>query len=91
MLLARSRIRRVRKLFPDWAVEVSRLALRDDAFRSKCEDYGMAVETLDVLETRNLAYDTERMLEYRALISQLERELKYDLLAANKLGERSGR
>lgn len=73
---------RVRRLFPDWAEEVSRLALRSEEFRAICEDYGMALETLELLELRNLPQDVARMWEYRHLIRELERELKYELLAA---------
>lgn len=74
---------RVRKLFPDWAEEVSRLALKSEEFRAICEDYGMAMETLELLEVRNLPDDVEKMWEYRHLIRELERELKYELLAAS--------
>ena len=72
----------VRRLFPDWGEEVSRLALRNEAFRDMCEEYGLAVETLDLLERRNYPQDVERMHEYRALIRQLEGDLKHELLAA---------
>ena len=78
-----SHIAKVRKLFFDWADEVSRLALRDEGFRSMCHDYGLAVETLDVLERRNHPFDVEKMYEYRAFIKELERDLKYELLASN--------
>jgi hypothetical protein len=72
----------VRKLFPDRAEEVSRLALRSETFRAICEDYGMATEALQLLETRKLPQDVEKMPEYRALIKDLESELKRELLAA---------
>ena len=72
----------VRKLFPDWGEEISRLALSDETFRDMCEEYGLAVEALDLLEHRNHPKDVERMHEYRALIKQMERDLKYELLAA---------
>lgn len=77
----------VRKAFPDWAEEISRLALRSEAFRTLCEDYGMAVEALELLEVRNLARDVEKMHEYRALIVDLERELKSELVAAHPTDE----
>ncbi|MEZ5832092.1 MAG: hypothetical protein R3D05_13020 [Dongiaceae bacterium] len=82
MSRAAAHVARVRKLFPDWAEEISRLALRNETFRSLCEDYGLAVEALDLLEIRNRPQDIERMYEYRALIGDLESELKYELLAA---------
>ena len=87
MSQAAKHVGRVRKLFPDRAGEVSRLALRSEAFRTICEDYGMAVEALDLLEIRNLPQDVEKIREYRVLIQDLERELKYELLAARPQGE----
>jgi hypothetical protein len=72
----------VRKLFPDWGAEISRLALSNETFRDMCEEYGLAVEALDLLEHRNHPQDVDRMYEYRTLIKQLERDLKYELLAA---------
>jgi hypothetical protein len=72
----------VRKLFPDWGEEISRLALSNGTFRDMCEEYGLAVEALDLLENRNHPTDVDRMHEYRTLIKQLERDLKYELLAA---------
>jgi hypothetical protein len=72
----------VRKLFPDWSEEISRLALSNETFRDMCEEYGLAIEALDLLEHRNHVQDVDRMYEYRTLIKQLEGDLKYALLAA---------
>jgi hypothetical protein len=72
-------IARIRRLFPERAEEISRLALRNDAFRTICEDYGMALEALKRLEIRNHPLDLEKILEYRALIRDLERELREEL------------
>jgi hypothetical protein len=72
----------VRKLFPDWGEEISRLALSNETFRDMCEEYGLAVGALDLLEQRKLPQDVDRMQEYRTLIGQLEKDLKYELLAA---------
>jgi hypothetical protein len=85
---AAKHVGRVRKLFPDRAEEVSRLALRSETFRTICEDYGMAVEALELLEVQNLPQDAEKMREYRVLIQDLEKELKYELLAAQPLDEK---
>jgi hypothetical protein len=73
-------IARIRRLFPEWAEEIPRLVLRDDAFRTICEDYGMALEALKGLEIRNHPMDLEKIVEYRALIRDLERELREELL-----------
>lgn len=72
-------IARIRRLLPERAEEISRLALRNDAFRAICEDYGMALEALKRLEIRNHPLDLEKILEYRALIRDLERELREEL------------
>jgi hypothetical protein len=72
----------VRKLFPDWGEEISRLALSNETFRDMCEEYGLAVEALDLLERRNHPQDVDRKHEYRTLIRQMEKDLKYELLAA---------
>lgn len=49
----------------------------------------MAVEALDLLETRNSPRDVEKMIEYRALIKELEDELTSELLAASPQSEPS--
>jgi hypothetical protein len=72
----------VRRLFPNWGEEISRLVLCNETFRDMCEEYGLAVEALDLLEHRNHPQDVDRMHEYRAMIKQMERDLKYELLAA---------
>jgi hypothetical protein len=74
----------VRKLFPDRDREVVRLALSNETFRDMCDEYGLAVEALVMMEERNRPRDVERMLEYRTLIEQLERDLKHELLAARR-------
>lgn len=73
----------VRKLFPDWSEEILRLALSNETFREMCEEYGLAVEALNIMEQRNRPPDVERVYEYRTLIKQLERDLKHELLAAH--------
>lgn len=78
-----SHVARVRKLFGHLADDVSRLALRNQRFRSLCDDYGMTIDTLDVLERRNHPADVEKMVEYRALRRELERDLEHELLASS--------
>jgi hypothetical protein len=73
----------VRKLYPDWGEEISRLALSNRTFRDMCEKYGRTVEALHLLEQRNRPHDVERMQDYRTLIRQLERDLEYEILAAH--------
>lgn len=76
-------VARVRKLFGHLADDVSRLALQNQRFRSLCDDYGMTIETMDVLERRNHPADVEKMVEYRALRRALERDLEQELLASS--------
>jgi hypothetical protein len=66
-------------LLPEWADEITRLALRNFAFRTLCEDYGIAFEALNRLEIRNHPLDVEKLIEYRALIRDLEGELRAEL------------
>lgn len=79
---AATHVAMVRKLFPVWGEEISRLALSNERFRDICEEYGLALEALELLEHRNHPQDIDRMHEYRTLIKQLEKDLKYELLAA---------
>ena len=72
-------IARIRRLFPERAEQIPRLALCNDAFRTICEEYGMALEALGRLEMRNHPLDLEKIIEYRALIQDLERELREEL------------
>ncbi|HSE73540.1 MAG TPA: hypothetical protein VLB05_03435 [Dongiaceae bacterium] len=80
---ATTHVAMVRKLFPDWNEEILRLALSNETFREMCEEYGLAIEALNILEQRNRPPDVERMYEYRTLIKQLEKDLKHELLAAH--------
>ena len=71
-----SHVATVRQLFPETGDAVSELALRNETFRSLCEDYGLAMQTLRQLELRNRPQDVEKMREYRQLLHELERELR---------------
>lgn len=73
-----------RRLLPDRAEEIARLAANSEPFRSLCEDYALAVSTLRRLESENRQQDVERMVEYRELIGELERELSESLGAVSK-------
>ncbi|TXH37892.1 MAG: hypothetical protein E6Q98_06115 [Rhodospirillaceae bacterium] len=77
---ATKHIGRVCKLFPDWAEEVLRLAMKSEGFRSACEDYGIAVQALERLAAGNLAQDERKINEYRVLVRELEKELEGELL-----------
>jgi hypothetical protein len=66
----------VAKLLPGCKAQVERLVMSSERFRSICEDYGLAVETLALLEYRNLPGDAERVVEYRRLTDELAREIQ---------------
>ena len=61
---------------------MSRLALRNERFRSLCEEYGLAVEALDRLAALNQPKDAERISEFRTLVADLTEELKNEFMAA---------
>ena len=82
MTSAAAHVARVRKVFPERAEQVSLLAMRSDAFRSLCEEYGLAIEALDLLEARKLPQDAERIKEYRTLTAELQADLRRELAAA---------
>ena len=65
----------VAQLFPGEEAAVKTLAMRCERFRSLCEDYGLAMETLALMETGNLPHDAESIAEYRRLTSELQAEL----------------
>jgi len=79
-----SRLALVARLFPDRADELARLATSCETFRSLCEDYELAVNTLRQLEAQNRSQDAERTIEYRRLIAELEHELSDTLNAGTK-------
>jgi hypothetical protein len=77
-----SAVAMVRNLFPERSDEVSRLAMWSNGFRATCHDYGLAVETLGILERRDHPADAERIHDYRVLISDLTHDLEWELLAS---------
>lgn len=87
-----SHMARIRKLFPSQAGEIQQLVFSSDAFRTLCEDYGMAVDALDLLERRNHPLDLEKIIEYRVLLRELEKDLGDELssLANRRDAERGG-
>ncbi|WP_119303938.1 hypothetical protein [Dongia deserti] len=70
-----SHIAIVTTLFPGQEAAVKALVIRSERFRSLCEDYMLAAETLTIMEKRNLPQDGEKMLEYRSLVTELAGEL----------------
>lgn len=68
-------IARVEHLFPGDRLALKSLAMRSERFRSLCEDYGLTMETLTLMEARSLPQDVETIIEYRRLASELRAEL----------------
>jgi hypothetical protein len=66
----------VAKLLPGCKTQIERFVMSSEWFRGLCEDYGLAVETLALLESRNLPGDAERVAEYRRLTEELAREIR---------------
>jgi hypothetical protein len=61
--------------FPDKASTVRRLYLRDEEFRSVCNDYVLCVASLQGFEARPDARRRPEVEDYRRLRSELEGEL----------------
>jgi hypothetical protein len=65
----------VAERFPNQAAQALRLVGGSESFRSLCEDYALAIETLRRLEGMRRAADDRKLDDYRALAAELEREL----------------
>ena len=74
----------VARLFPGRNADLVRLAESSAPFRSLCEDYELATETLQRLELQTQPEDVERMAEYRLLVAELQCELSRTLDAESK-------
>lgn len=74
----------VGQLFPGRANDLARLAESNEAFRSLCEDYELAIGTLRQLEMQSRPRNAERIIEYRRLVVELERELSDTLNGETK-------
>lgn len=77
-------VAKVQKLFPQHVDEISQLAVASDEFRSMCEDYELAVLTLERLQARGRTIDSKMIPEYRDLISDLEKDLKDALTSSQR-------
>jgi hypothetical protein len=80
---------KVLQLFSDRAFLISQLARSNPAFLSLCEEFDLAVDALQQLESRPSQgpADLMRVAEYRALVE----ELKVDLLRRLQAAEASAR
>ncbi len=71
--------------FPDDAVLIRRLVLKDGTFRSICDDYGLARTTLAKFEKLPDAANRPEVPDYQVLIAELEKEIADYLMNAAKL------
>ena len=72
--------------FPDQAPLLRRLALKDQAFRSLCEDYALALASLARFEARSDAAKRPEIADYQMVIAELESEVARFLTAPDQTG-----
>lgn len=62
--------------FPDMGTTVRQLYLRDEEFRTICEDLGLAIDSLRHYQDRPDADLRSEIDDYRKLLHELEEELR---------------
>ncbi len=72
--------------FPDQTAHLRRLAIRDQSFRSLCEDYALAKASLAGFEARSDAAERPEIADYRVVIGELESEIARFLAAGDTEG-----
>ena len=70
--------------FPDCALAVRHLYLRDEQFRSICEDLLLAQVSLQQFESRADAETREEINDFRNVLQELKAELRAYLDAVSK-------
>jgi hypothetical protein len=73
--LPQSALSRVAARFPDKALLIRRLFLANDAFRTICEDYALAQDTLVRFENEPDAEHRPEVMDYQSVVSGLESEI----------------
>ena len=66
---------RVLALFPERALGIREIFLKDESFRGICEDYGLACDSLARFEALPDARSRPEIAEYRSVIAELEQEI----------------
>jgi hypothetical protein len=61
--------------FPGKSDLIRVLALRDQTFRSLCDDLALAITELHRFEARPDAHERDEIPEYRAIVRELEAEV----------------
>ncbi len=71
----RAELARVLERFPERALVIREAFLRDESFRSVCEDYVMACDCLTRFEALPNAQQRPEISDYRSVITALENEI----------------
>jgi hypothetical protein len=72
----------MRARFPEDTVLIARLYFANEAFRSLCEDFCLALATLSAFEKRTDGSKQFEIAEYRGLLRELEAEIRFALKPA---------
>jgi len=78
-------LRHVVDRYPARAALILRMATTDEEFRSLCEDYALAMNTLLRMEALDQKRIEHKIAEYRAIIDDLEREIGRALVEAGEV------
>jgi hypothetical protein len=71
----KTQLARVLERFPEAIQAIRKAFLRDDRFRTACEDYALACDCLARFEALPDAEGREEVADYRSVIAELETEL----------------
>jgi hypothetical protein len=71
--------------FPERRAMVRRLYLKDEQFRSICEDFGLSTDSLRRFVLRPDAHLRPEIDDYRALLRELEQEIRHYLTVAGSV------
>lgn len=72
---SRTDLKHVLERFPEDTLRIRRLFLADATFRSVCEDYGLARDSLARFESFPDAAQRPEVDDYRTVIAELEAEI----------------
>ncbi len=67
------------KRFPENALQIRHLILKNSSFRSICEDYGKCVEALKYWDQSKKQNSRAKVEDYQYLCEQLEKEVLKNL------------
>ncbi len=88
-----SEVKHVIQRFPAQADLIVRLAAQSESFRAICEDYALAIETLQRFETlgraqlENKAQVERKIADYRGIVLDLAQEIERSLGIGSERGQ----